>query len=37
MAQPTPAGLYRRLIREAVTPYLGRFLLAGACMALVAA
>src|SRR3954463_7261393 len=35
--QTTPAGLYRRLVREAVVPYLGRFLLASVCMALVAA
>ena len=37
MAQPKPANLYRRLVREAVTPYLGRFLLAGLCMVTVAA
>jgi subfamily B ATP-binding cassette protein MsbA len=29
-------ALYRRLLREAVTPYLGRFLLAGVCMVAVA-
>ena len=32
-----PANLYRRLVREAVAPYLGRFLAAGICMTLVAA
>ncbi len=32
-----PSSLYRRLVREAVTPYLGRFLLAGLCMVTVAA
>ena len=37
MAQPKPANLYRRLVCEAVTPYLGRFLLAGLCMVTVAA
>ncbi len=36
MALVKPANLYRRLIREAVTPYLGRFLLAGLCMVAVA-
>lgn len=36
MSPAKPASLYRRLIREAVTPYLGRFLLAALCMALVA-
>ncbi len=36
MAHVKPTNLYRRLIREAVTPYLGRFLLAGLCMAAVA-
>ncbi len=34
--QVKPANLYRRLVREAVTPYLGRFLAAGVCMTLVA-
>jgi subfamily B ATP-binding cassette protein MsbA len=29
-------ALYRRLVREAVAPYLGQFLLAGVCMAAVA-
>jgi subfamily B ATP-binding cassette protein MsbA len=31
-----PGSLYRRLLREAVSPYLGRFLLAGVCMVAVA-
>ena len=34
---PLPTGaLYRRLLREAVAPYAGRFLLAGLCMVAVA-
>jgi len=32
----TPGSLYRRLLREAVAPYAGRFLAAGFCMLLVA-
>ncbi len=32
----TTADLYRRLLREAVAPYAGRFLLAGVCMVAVA-
>src|SRR4051812_46429458 len=33
-----PAGaLYKRLVREAVAPYLGAFIAAGCCMAVVAA
>ncbi len=36
--EPLPPGaLYRRLLREAVAPYAGRFLLAGLCMVAVAA
>ncbi len=31
-----PPRLYRRLLNEAVAPYLGRYLLAGVCMVLVA-
>ncbi len=33
---PSTASLYRRLLREAVTPYAGRFVLAGLCMLAVA-
>jgi subfamily B ATP-binding cassette protein MsbA len=33
----SPGSLYRRLLREAVAPYAGRFLAAGFCMLLVAA
>jgi ATP-binding cassette, subfamily B, bacterial MsbA len=33
---PAPAVIYRRLLREAVAPYAGRFVLAGLCMVAVA-